>query len=445
MTIELLAALTIGGWLVSMFAASAAQSLHLLAVHELEELGQRYQRRHAFEFIIDRREWLILGAESLRVLATVLAVTAGAYWYLLYSDDRSLSVAQWLTKVGLLSLVFLAGNSWIPYAIAQFASSTFIFHTWRVWWLVSFLAWPMIKGSEMVSGLFQRAVGAHDQVDDDEEWLEDEIRSMVSEGEREGLIESDERDMIEGVMELDEKDVFSVMTPRSKLDALDVNTPWDDAVRFVVTSGRTRIPVYDEQIDNMIGVLFAKDLLKESLQPNSKRRPLQQLVRQPLIVPESKMLDEMLQQFLQQRMHLALVLDEYGAVAGLVTIEDILEEIVGEIVDETDDEQPDDIIMLDPRRAVVGGSARIDRINERLALELPEDDDFDTVAGLLMKQLKSMPRVGMEVRLANVLFQVRQATRRSVEKVEISVLDTHVDDQNVEYSGADSVSAGDNP
>lgn len=440
MTIELLAALTIAGWLLAMFSASAAQSLHSLAVHELEELGQRYQRRHAFETIIDCREWLILGTESLRVLATVLAVTAGTYWYLLYSEDRSLSVAQWLTKLAFLSLILLAGNSWIPYAIAQFAASSFIFHTWRWWWLISFLAWPMIKGSEMVSGLFQRAVGAHDQVDDDEEWLEDEIRSIVSEGEREGLLESDERDMIEGVMELDEKDVSSVMTPRSKLDALEVNTPWDEAVRFVVTSGRTRIPVYEDQIDQVIGILFAKDLLKESLQPLAKRRPLLQLVRQPLIVPESKMLDEMLQQFLQQRMHLAIVLDEYGAVAGLVTIEDILEEIVGEIVDETDDEQPDDIVLLDPRRALVGGNSRIDRVNERLALQLPEDDEYDTVAGLLMKQLKLMPRVGNEVRMGNVQFQVRQATRRSVEKVEITVLDNHLEEPAADFveSAADS-------
>ncbi|HMP78444.1 MAG TPA: hemolysin family protein, partial [Pirellulaceae bacterium] len=263
--------------------------------------------------------------------------------------------------------------------------------------------------------------------DDDEEWLEDEIRAIVSEGQAGGLVEADERGMIEGVIELDEKDVCSVMTPRSKLDVLEVNTDWDTAVRFVVETGRTRVPVYEERLDQIVGVLFAKDLLRESLLPQPQRKPLREFLRQPLIVPESKMLDEMLKQFLGAHTHMAIVVDEYGGVAGLVTIEDILEEIVGEIVDESDSVEPDDFLMVEPGRAVVVGTARIDRINQRLGVNLPEDAEFDTIAGLLMQHFKTVPRPGSRFSSNGTTLHVLRASRRWVEQVEILV--THDSDQ----------------
>ena len=248
------------------------------------------------------------------------------------------------------------------------------------------------------------------------------IRDRVAEAEHEGHIDEDTRDMIEGVMELDDNDVSQIMTPRSRVDALELETEWDEMLTYVVESGRTRIPVYEETIDNVVGVLYTKDLLRESLRSESKRRTLKKLIREPLEVPESTLLDEMLQQFLDMHVHMAIVKDEYGGVAGVVTIEDVLEEIVGEIVDEADPDEMDDIKKLSNTTAEVSGTTHLNRLNEAMGLTLPEDQEFDTVSGLIMKELNEIPRSGRDLVVDNVLFHVEQANRRCVELVRIEIL-----------------------
>ncbi|MEZ6093091.1 MAG: CNNM domain-containing protein [Pirellulaceae bacterium] len=300
--------------LISMAAATASQSLHQFGVHELEEYCRKRNRKEWFARIIDNREWMALSAESIRVLSTVIATCGAVCWFLPVGPGDLLG---WARVVAIIVISLMVCNSWIPFAVGQFASTFYIFHTWRFWWTASIFTWPLISGGRVFAGLFRRALGEELSDEDEEEWLEDEIRSIVSEGEQDGLLEPDERDMIEGVMELDEKDVFGIMTPRGKVDALDVATAWPEAVRFVVQSGRTRIPVYEGRLDNIIGVLFAKDLLKESLLVEEKRRILRDLIREPMTVPESIMLNEMLQRFLREHTHLAVVHDEYAHSQGL--------------------------------------------------------------------------------------------------------------------------------
>ena len=312
--------------------------------------------------------------------------------------------------------------SWIPWAIAQVAATPFLFHTWRLWWVISAVAWPLVVGAKVVSAFFSRASGLPLEDDDEEEAIEDEILSIVSEGEHDGHIEKDTADMIEGVMELDDNEVRRIMTPRSRVDSLDINSDWEEMLKYVVESGRTRIPVFEETVDNVLGVLYAKDLLRESLKSEGKRKPLKKLLREPLVAPESKLLDEMLQEFLSQRSHLAIVKDEYGAFSGVITIEDILEEIVGEIVDETDDEEIEEIRMLNKTTAEVVGTTQIQRLNEKMGLQLPEDDEFATVSGLIVHELNEIPRRGREFIFDNVKFNVEQSNRRFVEVVTVTVL-----------------------
>jgi CBS domain containing-hemolysin-like protein len=206
------------------------------------------------------------------------------------------------------------------------------------------------------------------------------------------------------------------------VDALDIETQWEDILTCVVESGRTRIPVYAGKFDNVVGILYAKDLLRESLRSESKRRPLRKLIRKPLQVPETTLLDEMLQRFQQQHVHMAIVKDEYGGVAGVVTIEDVLEEIVGEIVDEADVEEMDEITRISETSVEVTGTTHVNRLNEALGLRLPEDQEFDTVAGLIMKELKEIPRPGRDIILDNVRLTVEQASRRCIELVHVEVL-----------------------
>lgn len=421
MTPGILFALMITAFLITTFAATAAQVLHGFAKHELEEYCERRGNVELFGKIIDEYEQMALGAETLRIIATTFGLTAAIGWYVEIRSMAEMDVASWLAIVSLLTFFMLLANSWIPFAVSKIAAPQFLYHTWRVWWAVSWVVWPLMVGGRFVRELVQRASGVPEEEDDEEEALEDEIRSIVSEGERDGLLEADERDMIEGVIELDEKDVGSIMTPRSRVDAMEIDTDWDEMIEFAVACGRTRIPVYEEKPDQVIGILYTKDLLKESLKSESKRKPLAKLLREPIVVPESKLLDEMLAQFKNLRVHIAIVQDEYGGMAGVVTIEDVLEEIVGEIVDETDNEQRSEIQVTSPGNAVVLGIANLAMVNEVLGLELPEDEDFDTIGGLIMNELKEIPRKGRSVVIENATFTIDKASRRSIEQLTVHV------------------------
>ncbi len=415
--------LMVFGFVLTTLAATAAYVIQECSWHELEELCERRQKQKMFGKIFDLRDQMRLGAEILQVISTALA--ASATIAVLMSDRTVAELGAWELISIFVTVAFglIVSNNWIPWAVERIAAPRFLFHSWRWWWLVSALAWPFLVGGHVLSVLFARASGQDQEEEDEEEAFEDEILTMVSEGEHDGFLKADAREMIEGVMELGDTDVNAIMTPRSKIDAMGIDTNWDEMVEFVVESGRTRIPAFDEKIDNIVGILYAKDILRESMRSESKRRPMKKLLRQPLVVPGSTLLTEMLDRFLRVRVHMAIVRDEYGGLAGLVTIEDILEEIVGEIVDETDDERNDEFKRLNHFEADVRGTIQLNRLNQEMSLDLPEEEDFDTLSGFIMRELNEIPRVGRQFTVGNVQLSVIDANRRSVELVRIKVLD----------------------
>ncbi|MFT5303539.1 MAG: CBS domain containing-hemolysin-like protein [Mariniblastus sp.] len=412
----------LGGFGLATFSAIASVVLTEIAWHELEEYCKLKKQPKRFGRIFDLRDQFLLGAGILQMIATAVASVGMTGWLLKSRIMADLSGWDITSLIGLVAFSLVFCGSWLPWAVARLAAVQFLFRTWRFWFIVSALAWPLLVVGRFVTAMLARASG-QDEEEDEEEAFEDEILSMVSEGEHDGFIEADARDMIEGVMELDDNDVASVMTHRSRVDALDEETAWANMVEFVCESGRTRIPVYKNTIDNIVGLLYAKDLLRESLRNENKRRPLRKLLRDPMFVPETTKLDEMLNNFLHVRTHMAIVQDEYGGLAGVITIEDILEEIVGEIVDETDKDKSEDITLLNPTQADVWGTVHIGRINEVLGIELPEDDQFDTVSGLLMHQLNEIPRSGRELVIGQVQFNIQEANRRQIKSVRITLLD----------------------
>lgn len=414
--------------MVAMTICGAAQQvIHEISWHDLEEYCNRKRRNQAFSRIIDMRDEIALGTLMAQMIATAIFVCCLIFLFLDNRGPMSLDGSTLWAIIGISIFCLILLNSWIPWAIAHAAAEPFLFQTWRIWWLVAGMAWPLTVGAKLMSAFFFRARGKRIEDEDEEEAFEDEILSMVSEGEHDGLLEPARADMIEGVMELDDYDVSRVMTPRSRVDAMEFSTGWEAMLEFVVESGRTRIPIYRESIDNIIGILYAKDILRESLRSESKRRTLEKLVREPIKVPESTLLREMLQQFLSGRVHMAIVEDEYKGVAGVVTIEDVLEEIVGEIVDETDNEEMDHIRQIDNDSVEVTGTTHLNRLNEELGLGLPEDEEFDTVSGLIMSQLKEVPKIGREFVFENVRFRVEKANRRFIELVQVTRVSTDDD------------------
>jgi len=245
-----------------------------------------------------------------------------------------------------------------------------------------------------------------------------EILATVEEGEREGHLVEHQADMIEKVVGLRALEVRSIMTPRTDMDAIPVESTVGEARALVLRTGRSRYPVVDGDVDHVVGVVHVKDLLRVG-QEDSVRRAL----RQPWFVPASKSCTELLKEFRAHRTHIAIVLDEYGGTAGLVTIEDVLEQIVGDIDDEFDlDEKPLQLAVTDDRHAVAPGSLRVDELNARLSIGLPLSDDYETLGGLIFSTLGRLPETGEVLRLDNVQLTVRKVVDRRVEEVAIEIL-----------------------
>jgi len=409
------------GLLLTLLAATGAKVLQNLSWHELEEYGRRRRQRERYDAIHEHADDVAAAVECLQVVATALIVLAIATWLLSPADSTIRWPLVLATTAGTV-VVVLATVVWIPQAVARLWSAPFLFHTWRVWRAVGFLLAPLAWGVLLFHTVLRRLAGRLDQPTE-EEAFEEEIRSIVSEGIREGLLEADAREMIEGVIELGDADVADIMTPRSQIDAMPVDLQWPDILDQVIHSGRTRIPVYEDKLDHIVGVLYVKDLLPELAKDDpSARRSLREIVRQPWFVPRTNRLNDLLRTFLQTRNHLAVVLDEYMSVAGLVTIEDVLEEIVGEIVDESDKEEVGEIRNLDEHTAEVQGRTHLADVNQHLGVGLPEPDEYDTIAGFVIHQLGRIPIAGESLEWENLRITVLDASQRRVHRVRVEVL-----------------------
>ena len=245
----------------------------------------------------------------------------------------------------------------------------------------------------------------------------EELKILVERGGEEGVLEAEEEQMISAVIELGEGRVHEVMVPRIDITAVPTTTSVDEAIDVIVQAGHSRIPVYEETIDNIGGILYAKDLLPH-LKAGGDRPELRTLLRPPLFVPESMSVDDLLHEFQRRKVHIAIVLDEYGGTAGLVTIEDLLEEIVGEIQDEYDVEEPM-VERVSDSEARLDGRASIDDLLELFDLTLDEEEreEYDTVGGLVYHRIGGVPHVGDAVHLGRVSLTVESTDGRRVGKV----------------------------
>jgi CBS domain containing-hemolysin-like protein len=245
---------------------------------------------------------------------------------------------------------------------------------------------------------------------------EEELRETLG-GVEEEEIEGEERELIHSVFEFGDTVVREVMVPRIDMVAMPANSTVDEALDTIVGAGYSRIPIYEGDTDNITAVLYAKDLLKR-MQELERDQPVSALGRAPLFVPEQKKVAELLRGMQQERIHMAIVVDEYGGTAGLVTIEDVIEEIVGEIVDEYDQEEPL-VEPIDDRSLRVDAKMLIDEVNELLDVRLPHED-WDTVGGLVFGLTGRVPVAGEVVRFDSLEFRTERVTGRRIQKVVIT-------------------------
>lgn len=419
--VELGGGLWLVGWLLGLIAKTAARSLREFSRSTLEDLCRERGRPERFSDVLRRHSQV---AESTAALAQVAIAVGGAGWGLvslgLWQAEGAASWRLWAVLVGgaIAAPLVLVD---FPAFLAHRGGEALIEATWPVW--VGLHRGLSLCGFRIGAWLLGQVAPAEGEAPPADQF-EDEIRTIVDEGHREGLLEENARGMIQGVMELRELEVSEIMTPRTDMLTLHVAHTLEEAARFVIEAGHSRIPVYDKNRDDVVGILYAKDLLEEFARaPGEPRRDLAAILRQPYFVPETKPVHALLQEFQGSRNHMAVALDEFGGVSGLITIEDVLEEIVGEIADEYDEAQVEAIKQLDERTAEVPARLHVDELNERLGLHLADDNNFDTVGGLVFNELGRIPRVGEVVTTGNVRITVLEVSRRRPERLKIEILD----------------------
>lgn len=244
---------------------------------------------------------------------------------------------------------------------------------------------------------------------------EEELKSMVDAGHEGGVLEGDERQMIYSIFELGDTLVREIMLPRIYINALDVSTPLQEAVDALIKSGHSRMPVYQESVDNILGLLYAKDLLKV-WRKGDQIESLRSLLRPATFIPEAKKVDELLEEMQSGHVHMAMVVDEYGGIAGLVTLEDIFEEIVGEIQDEYDQSEEAPYIQVGDGEYIFQGRVDLKDVNEVMGSQLPTEET-ETLGGFIYEQVGRVPTSGESLQVGDIQLTIEQVTGRRIRKV----------------------------
>jgi putative hemolysin len=327
----------------------------------------------------------------------------------------SADVVALLIVTLVVSLVTIVFGELVPKTLALAHAERYSLALARPVELLGLLLGPLVWLLTTITHVVTRLLGVRDLPD--EAITSEELRILVERGGEQGTIEAEEEQMIGGVLELGERRVHEVMVARVDIVALSAEASLDTIVQTLVSEGHSRIPVFDGSIDNIVGILYAKDLLP-FLVGVDRPPSIRGLVRTPLFVPESMLVDDLLHSLQRRRVHIAIVLDEHGGTAGLVSIEDLIEEIVGEIQDEYDEEEPM-IVALGQGEARVDGRTDVDDLLEHFDTTLEGDDqeEFDTVGGLVYHYVGGVPKVGDSVEVDGLRLTVEATDGRRVRTV----------------------------
>ena len=320
----------------------------------------------------------------------------------------------------LLSYVTLVFGELVPKRIALQKSEQMAMLSVRPIVFVSKFAKPFVKLLSLSTNLLLRVIGMSD-TDLEEKVSREEIKSLVDAGEEYGVINQIEKEMINSIFDFDDKLAKEVMTPRTEVYMINSQLPL--SIEELLEENYSRIPVYEGDIDNIIGVLYLKDFLHEAYQVGFENVGIKKLLHRPYFVPECKNIDQLFKELQKSKNHLAVLIDEYGGFSGIVTIEDLIEEVMGDINDEYDDDDPV-IRKIDNDTYIVNGLISIKELNDKLQLNLDEEtEDYDTLGGFLINQIDYIPSETEEcmVEYENLLFKVQCVKDKRIETVKIHI------------------------
>ena len=430
-----LAVLLAVGLVLAGFAAAAETALTSVSRLRMRSLADEGNRRAARVVRLhnDPNSYLstIL---SINTVAVIVASTATT----LIVTGHARSVSQALTTVA-LSIFVLVFCEIAPKVLALRFNERLALRISGVVQVVTRILSPLIGALTVVARLLLRAA-TRGRSAPGPFVTEDELKLILAMGEREGVVEQEERQMIDGILEMTDKPVHEVMVPRVDVVGVEVTQTVSDLISLIIEHGHSRIPVYETTIDNVVGVIYAKDLIRHGVRSGDPR-PLAALARQPHFTPESKHVGELLKEMQDLKVHIAVVVDEHGGTAGIVTFEDLIEEIVGPIRDEYDIAEKEDVQFLSDREVVMSARFPVDDVAELLHLDLGASE-ADSIGGLVYERLGEIPKAGAALPLGTATLVVESVRRQSIQTVRIVSPEPFLADQDGARRSAAAESSG---
>lgn len=404
--------------LSGLFSASETALTSFRSIH-LEEIAEKYPKKgELLKYWLKKPNEmltaLLLGNNVVNILATSLATALITNVLQHKGNGNSQNMSVFISTT-VMTIVILIFGEITPKIIAKNNSMSISNKVITPIYYLAKITYPIIFILTGISKFIGRVIGIN--IKDEAIMItEQDILSYVNVGEAEGVIEVEEKDMIESVVTFGETTAKEVMTPRTSVYAIEGNKSIDDVWNDIVTLGYSRIPVYNEVMDEIIGILYVKDLLN-AVKEGKSNMPVKNFIRKAYFVPETKTIMKILEDFKTQKVHMAIVIDEYGGTVGVITIEDVIEEIFGEIRDEYDKEDEEVIKEKEPNIYEVNAMLDIETINKELDIELPESEDYESLGGLIVNELDNIAKVGDVVKIDNVELKVLETSKRRVSKV----------------------------
>ena len=418
--------LIIGLVLIALSALSATVnlSLHHVSYGRLAKALAARRREHWLEVYRDLEDDFIRATSILRMLSNLGLILVV---FSLFEADRARNVALYYAEVfAVCAVVMLVCVVAIPLPCAKYVGESLLANILPVLKAIHMILKPLNAVMHVIDSVVRRLAGVPKPNRREEtQQIEQEVLDAVDEAELHGAVDHEEKAMIRSVMELDESTVGEIMTPRTELVATHKGATLEEIKKLIQKEGHSRIPVYDENIDQVLGMVYAKDLLHVNVGPGAPGFDLMEHIREVPFVPEAKLLDDLLAEFRTGKTHAAIVLDEYGGTAGLVTIEDILEELVGEITDEYEQPEPEPVRQIGKGVIEVDSKVHVDEINELLGLDIPEGDDYETIGGFVFSAMGKIPHDGEELQRHNAKITILEAEDRKINRLRIELLAEH--------------------
>jgi putative hemolysin len=402
-----------------MFFSASIVALRTFSRGKLQDAFEAVHRKQLADKLVENNNLLIWTCFICRLICNVsilllllFAVTRGR---------QTITTASFILVFVIAAPIFLIFGHAIPHAWAKHAGEKFLSHTYKLLMFFALIVRPIIYVFDLrlYDGLVRRLAGiAESTPEEKQEEKQEEFLNGLEQRKREGVVDEEQQEMIENVLELSDKTADEIMTPRTDIVAVEVNSDLSAILETIIAAGHSRVPVYEENIDNIVGLIYAKDLLTEvGAEPTHFK--LRSKMRDAYFVPETKHLRALFREFQNQKLHIAVVLDEYGGTAGIVTLEDILEELVGEITDEYEETPQEPIKKIDRATADVDARTGIDDLNDELDLNLPEDEDYDTIGGFVFSHLGYIPKSGDNFDYKNLEFTIIAAETRKIKRIRI--------------------------